>query len=243
MPRSMSRPSRCLSWCGLLLSLLLLVGCDAPLQHDALIHRLGTGGYASFQVTFYRFSPSQMQQFVAGVGPEQYLFDAIVESGPIERLQFVYTPRSHRVTVMRTGNDVDVSHRLTSQRKSGGRGPVEQVIRVLKAEPVRAGSWFERDLYKAVPASDPDYFLGFDRILHQRLMRQSGTASDWQYVELALTYPLLQAGAPVYTAEAALIPLTSAGSDGPLVSALLSLADREFAALPDPLSERDAVGY
>jgi len=212
----------------------LLTGCDGPLLHATLIDRLGTGRYANFHVTFYRFSPAQMQGFLAGVAPEQYAFDEIIEDGPIERLQFVYSPKNHRVSISRTGNDVEACQRMVTSTKGGGRGPIEDIIRVLKSNPDVARSWFERDLYRSVDASDPEYFQGFDRSLRRRLERQTGSSSDWHLVELELTYTIPQPGTPVYTAEAALLPLTSSGPDGQLVSTLLSLADREFAKLKDP---------
>lgn len=229
----MSQGCRLVLGCLLALAI-LLTGCDGPLTHATLIDRLGTGKYANFHVTFYRFSPSQMQGFLAGVSPEQYAFDEIIEDGPIERLQFIYSPKNHRISISRTGNDVEASQRLVTSAKSGGRGPIEDIIRALKSNPDAARSWFERDLYRQIDTSDPEYFQGFDRSLRRRLERQVGSQSDWHLVELALTYTLPQSGAPVYTAEAALLPLTSSGSDGQLVSTLLSLADREFAKLKDP---------
>lgn len=224
--------------CSLIVILLavLLTGCDGPLAHDTLIDRLGTGRYSTFHITFYRYHPGDMRAFLAGLPAGAYAYDEIVSDGPIERLQLVYTPRNHRVAVTRTGNDLDVSRRLVTRKSVGGRGPVEDVIRALKGAPGPARSWFARDLFRQVDSADPEYFRGFDRHLRRRLDQQTGDA-DWHLIEFSLTYPLPQAGAPVYTAEAALLPLTSTGEDGLLVSALLSLADREYAKLPDPLVE------
>lgn len=224
------------AWPGLiLLACWLLAGCDAPLRHETLIDRLGTGSYSSFTVTFYRYSPAAVQGYAAGVAPADYLYERLLDQGPIERLVLTYQPKTNRAALLRTGNELDASRQYRTARTVAQRGPLEEVIRALKAEPDRTAAWFRRDLYAAADAASPDYFRSVDRALAQAINRQMGSVMDWQFVELSLTYPLPQSGPLVYTAEAALLPLTVTGGDAAVINRMLALADREFGQLQNPL--------
>ncbi|MEO7992861.1 MAG: hypothetical protein ABI743_00550 [bacterium] len=225
----------------LLFNGVLLTGCDAPLSYATLLTRLGEGRYAEFTVTFYRYSPDAMRGFVAEDNPRQYLYERILDRGPIERLQFTFRPKFNKCELLRTGNDIDQDHRLITKSSNPQRGPLERVIRLLKDDPNAGAALFQRDLYAAEETADPDYFSAFDGALHDRLARQSGVTPTWQFAEFLLQYQLPQPGPPVYTAEAALIPLTPGGAAGTLVGALMGVAEDEFAKLKDPLAGQESV--
>ena len=222
---------------GLIVLTLLACGCDAPLSRDTLLDRLGRGNYAVFTVTYYRYAPSVMQTFAAGIGGEDYLYEQILALGPIERLDLSYRPNANRCTITRGGNDLAADRREVSKATAPGRGPLEEIIRLVKDNPTSSEAMFSRDLYAASDTADPDYFQSVDSALRSRIANQSGTSADWQFVEFTLQYRLPQAGPPVYTAEAALIPLGGANGGSQAVATLKGIADREFGKLPDPLAE------
>lgn len=217
----------------------LLTGCDAPLQPDKLLNHLGKGDYTFFSVTFYRYPAAEMQSFALGLaGGQQYAYEQMLLQGPLERLDFTYRPKNKSTTITRFGNDLDVEHQLTSIKKAPNRGPLDEVIKLIKGNPEAMRGFFSRDVYATADETSPDYFRAVDNAVLSALRRQHGSTPEWQFVEFTLQYKLPQAGKTVLTSESALIPLGSgAGAliDGPLQS----IADKHFAALPDPLKDRE----
>ncbi|HYE78726.1 MAG TPA: hypothetical protein VEI97_12145 [bacterium] len=227
-------------WIAPLLACLLaalMTGCDAPLKPDKLIQHLGKGDYSFFLVTFYRYAPSDMQAFAAGLAPGslQYAYEELLLRGPLERLDLVYRPSAKKTTITRYGNDLDLEHRLTSSTTAPQRGPLESVIQTLKGNMADTRDFFARDLYAAADGTSPDYFRAVDNQVLRVLRGQSGSTPDWHFVEFTLQYRLPQPGRPVYTSESALIPL---GRPTGLDSTLRQLADKHYQALPDPLVDR-----
>jgi len=216
----------------------LVTGCDAPLSRDVLLDRLGRGTYSVFTVSFYRYAPSDMKGFVTGVDKNDLLYEQILNTGPFQRLDISYRHDLDRCTITRGGNDLASDRKLVSTMTEAHRGAIEDIVRLIKDNGSAGAALFSRDLYATGGTDDPDYFQAIDDRLRQRIMNQSGAETDWQFVEFSLQFRLPQNGPPVYTAEGALIPLTTTGDTAQTCVALRAIAEREYQRLPDPLEDQ-----